>query len=395
MKFLIVLSLLVGGSALSTKKPGKQGWKQKEMKVLASTTRSKKQFCKNAKDIEQGFWVSLKEDEFQSPPEGAGCNPERMMWEPQTCKLPYHSNETKKTPGRVIFVGDSISDISARSFAWYYDQLWAKDLNACTYQKADVGKKLKLQLLKGGFNAMTVADTQKYIEEQGFNRNHHWWGCSANVSVSYIPTDTPPPQNTVKAFMFAVKNFGAKPLGPQDTIVLNWGMWADKGDETWGASMKAFMQEYKQWMQAKTAPKLIWREVSPTHWGADTQTGYSKDKYEMSQITKGCSPAGGPKQMEHQMKKTTQFPLKNTNMFKDSLKATGLKVDGVNIEFLPIWRGSAERYEDHQPLTKYQIDNGQKIDCTHYCTHGNVNRFWNSALGATISAMKEKEVTQV
>lgn len=364
--------------------------------MLASTTRKTKQFCKKAQDIEQGLWVSLKEEEYAAPPEGAGCNPQKLMWEPNTCKLPYFSNETKKSPGRVVFVGDSITDTSARSFAWFYDKLWAKDLNACTYQKADVQKKVKLQLLKSGITPFQLKETQKYIEENGFDRNHHWWGCSANVSVSYVPTDAPPPRDAVKGFMYALKNFGSKPLGPEDVIVLNWGMWVDKGEkegkmkaEEWGPSMKLLMQEYKEWKKAGTAPKLIWREVSPTHWGANVYE-YSKELYDKTQITKGCSPAGGPKQMEHQMKKADSFPLKNTNMFKESVKAAGLKVDGKDIEFLPIWRGTAERYEDHQPLTKYQIDQGQKIDCTHYCTHGNVNRFWNSALVAVISSMKDK-----
>jgi hypothetical protein len=292
-----------------------------------------------------------------------------------------------------VFVGDSITDISARSFAWFSDKLWSKNLNACTYQKDDLKLKVRPQLLKAGFNSVVTAQTIQYMEETGFRKNHHWWGC--NTSVQYIPTDTPPPRDAVKGFMFAVKNFAKPPLGKDDTIVMNWGMWAKEDkDGGWANSMELLMTEYKKWQKAGTAPKLIWREVSPTHWGAGVTT-YSKELYDKTQTTKGCSSAGGPKQMEHQMSKKDSFPLQNNMMFKDAVKKVGLKVDGKQIEFLPVWRGTAERYEDHQPLTKFQLETHQTIDCTHYCTHGNVNRFWNSALVAVISSMKEKDAPVV
>jgi len=385
MKFL-VLTLVVSSSALLGPKKSKFDL----MSVQASTTRSGKQFCTNGKDIEQGRWVSLKEGEYAEAPLNSGCNPAKMMWEPNTCKLPYHSDETSKKAGRVVFVGDSITDTSARSFAWFHDKLWAKDLNGCKYEKADLKTKVRPQLLKAGFNSGTVADTVKYMEEQGFNRNHHWWGC--NTSVSYVPTDKPPPASSVKAFMFALKNFGEKELGSDDTIVLNWGMWAknETDSKEFGEGVKALMKEYAQWEKAKTAPKLIWREVSPTHWGANTFE-FNKKDFASTQTSKGCAAASGPKQIEGNMKNKDKFPLKNTMMFRDAVNAAGMKIDGANIEFLPIWRGTAERAEDHQPLTAYQIKTGATIDCTHWCTHGNVNRFWNSALTAVISGMKEKD----
>merc|ERR1719316_1770617 len=166
------------------------------------------------------------------------------MWEPSTCKLPYHSDEVKfaKKRGRVMFVGDSITDTSARSFAWFYDKLWAKNLNACTYQKEDLPKKVKLQLMKNGYNSVATAATIQYMEETGFRKNHHWWGC--NTSVSYVPTDTPPPKDAVKGFMFAMKNFAKPPLNANDTIVLNWGMWAKENSDWWDDSMKSMMKEY-------------------------------------------------------------------------------------------------------------------------------------------------------
>jgi len=396
MMKLLLFALVVSSSALLIpKKKGPGGRNLHQKKVEATTTREDKAFCKSASEIGSGSWVSLKEDEYAKAPEGSGCNPQKMMWEPNTCKLPYHSNETPmKKKGRVVFVGDSISDTSARSFAWFYDGLSAKEHNACKYEKEDLQKKVKLQLMKGGFNAATIATTTEYLEEQGFRKNHHWWGC--NTSVSYVPTDTPPPQGAVQAFMFALKNFGSKPLGPEDTIVLNWGQWAqtnglDKSEAQWVPSMKVLMKEYAKWQEKKEAPKLIWREVSPNHWGANTFT-FNKKDFEATQTSKGCSPAGGPKMMQHQMNNKNQFPLRNTKLFQNAVKEAGLKIDGVNIDVLPIWRGTAERYEDHQPITKYQISTGQSIDCTHFCTHGNVNRFWNSALVATISGMQEKNV---
>eukprot|EP00746_Dinoflagellata_sp_MGD_P152080 gnl/MRDRNA2_/MRDRNA2_83425_c0_seq1.p1 gnl/MRDRNA2_/MRDRNA2_83425_c0~~gnl/MRDRNA2_/MRDRNA2_83425_c0_seq1.p1 ORF type:complete len:387 (-),score=111.30 gnl/MRDRNA2_/MRDRNA2_83425_c0_seq1:84-1244(-) len=386
MKSVVFLVLAITASAL-TKPKGPRAFKEKQ--VLESTTRHLKSMCKDAKDVQEGEWISLKQNEYAAAPEGSGCNPQKMMWEPTKCKLPYHSDEVAKREGRVVFVGDSITETSARSFAWFYDKLWAKDLNSCSYQKEDVKLKVKPQLTKAGFNSVAQAQTLQYMEETGFRKNHHWWGC--NTSVAYVPTDTPPPKEAVKGFMFALKNFAKPPLNANDTIVVNWGMWAKEKSEWWGDSMKLMMKEYATWKKAKTAPKLIWREVSPTHWGAGVFT-YTKELFEKTQTTKGCSPAGGPKQMEHQMQKKDSFPLKNNNMFKDAVKEAGLAIDGVNIEFLPVWRGTAERYEDHQPLTKYQIETGQTIDCTHYCTHGNVNRFWNSALLATISNMKEREI---
>merc|ERR1719191_2624959 len=169
------------------------------------------------------------------------------MWEPKTCILPYHSEEVPKAKrGRVVFVGDSITDTSARSFAWFYDKLWAKNLNACKYEKDDLKLKVKPQLMKAGFNAVTTSQTMQYIEETGFRKNHHWWGC--NTSVAYVPTDTPPPRDAVKGFMYALKNFNKPPLGPKDTIVINWGQWAkDKSADFWGDSMKLMMKEYAKW----------------------------------------------------------------------------------------------------------------------------------------------------
>merc|ERR1719272_1474437 len=96
--------------------------------------------------------------------------------------------------------------------------------------------------------------------------------------------------------------------------------------------------------------------------------------------------------MAAQMKKKGEFPLSNTDMFRHAVRAAKLKVDGTQIDFLPVWRGSAERYEDHQPLSKYQKEHKATIDCTHFCVHGNVHRFWNSAIVTVISSMKEKEL---
>lgn len=382
---LLVLALFVSASALMG--PGKK--RDLREIQLQKSTRESKSFCTKASELQTGSWVSLKEGEYAEAPAGNNCNPMKMMWEPNNCKLPYHSEEIKKQSGRVVFVGDSITDISARSFAWFKQKLWSKDLNSCTYQKEDVQKTVRPKLLKAGFNAAAVATTLQYMEEQGFRKNHHWWGC--NASVQYIPTDQPPPQSAVKPFMFALKNFGKTPLGPDDTIVMNWGQWAKEDKGEWGPSMKLLMKEYAKWKEAKTAPKLIWREVSPTHWGAGVYE-YSQKLYDATQTTHACAPAGGPKLMEAQQKRPEQFPLKNNNLFKEAVKDAGLEIDGVNIEFLPVWRGTAERFEDHQPLTKYQIDQGQKIDCTHFCVHGNVNRFWNSALVAVIGSMKDKQV---
>jgi len=392
MMKLLVLSLVLSASALlMPKKPGSTRVKGANLKqVLPSTTRNLKSFCTSGNEIQKGAWVALKETEGYQAPVNNGsvqCNPQKMMWEPSDCKLPYHSDDISKRSGRIVFVGDSVTETAARSFAWFYGNL-SSTLNDCKYEKQDLQLKVRPQLLKANFSQTQVNDALNYIETTGFRKNHHWWGCKENVA--YVPTDAPPPKGTAKAFMFALKNFHSKPLGPDDTIVLNWGHW-EKDDlfGQWPEEMSLVMKQYAAWQKEKTAPKLIWREVSPMHWGANTAGAYSKAAFKETQTTEGCSPTG-EKLIEHQMTKVGEFPLRNTNMFKTALKSAGLKIDGVNIEFLPIYRGSAERYEDHQPLTKYQKSIGSTIDCTHFCVHGNVQRFWNSALLSVISGMKDK-----
>jgi hypothetical protein len=383
MKLMLGLCLIIGSSALKMKieKPPAMA-----LKALAhSSTRSAKAFCKDASQIQNGTWVLLEEGEYQAAPKV--CNPELMMWEPETCKLPYHSNEVGQNLGRVVIIGDSITDNAARSFAWFYGESQGKERNACQYSKGNFKSKIQPQLEQINLKQSQVSDTLNYIEANGFRKNHHWWGCDSNVM--YIPSDSPPPSNAVRGFMHAVKHFSKEPLGPQDTIVLNWGAWEKEDKEgAWSGNMKGFMKEYAKWQKEKTAPKLIWREMSPMHWGADGGK-YTKQAFKDTQVTNGCSKMG-LKQIERQMQNKNEFPSSNTRMFKNALKEAGLQIDGVNVEFLPVWRGSAERYEDHQLLSKYQKANHATIDCTHYCVHGNVHRFWNAALVSTISSMKEK-----
>jgi len=193
--------------------------------------------------------------------------------------------------------------------------------------------------------------------------------------------------------LYAVKMFGERPLSSQDTLVINWGAWEkeDKKGE-WADNLDIFMKAYADWRKEGDAPRLIWREMSPMHWGANGGA-YSKDSFKETQTTLGCSPAGGPKQIEAQMSRKAEFPLRNSDMFRHAVRQAHLQIDGDHIEFLPIYRGSAERYEDHQPLSKYQKATFATVDCTHYCVHGNVHRFWNSAILSVIAGMKAKEIS--
>merc|ERR1719375_881750 len=99
-----------------------------------------------------------------------------MMWEPKTCKLPYRSAEgDMKKPGRVVFVGDSVSDTSATSFAWFYDQSSQKRSHKCSIEKEDMFVKIQPQLQKAGFEKKTVEHTMQFLQSSSFRKGHMWW----------------------------------------------------------------------------------------------------------------------------------------------------------------------------------------------------------------------------
>lgn len=344
-----------------------------------------KPLCKNASEVGGGGkWKSVKETQVSRLPNlkergyQKGCSYDKFMtYEPPTCKLPTHLYEVQKRPKRVMFVGDSVTDYHAQSFSWYYQ---GENRNVqkkpCTFVKEDWQKHLKAA---GRFDQKTIDDTVLWMEKQGGNNGkngHLWWGCQ-NSSVMYAPALTLEGKNPEvwKAFMYTVKTWVKKPLGPEDVIVMNVGLHGlkdgfyknlDHMDRKWTPAITSMMEEYKEWKKEGDAPKLIWRQVSPQHWQGDS--GYWSPN-----APKDCSAIRSLKKQEERKEK---YPSRNNDMFLTAVEKAGLHVDGHDIEIMPIWRASADRWDEH-PL----------LDCTHFCSFGGVTRYWNSALLVTAAGM--------
>lgn len=342
----------------------------------------------------------------------AGCKYEKLLaYEPKNCRLPTHPDDVPQKPRRVMFIGDSVMDNSATSFTWFYQKEFRMGGNRkpCLFAKDEMEKHLRQA---GRFDKKTINDAVHFMVKQGVNnkkgKGHNWWGCQ-NSTVMYAPVLTFTEQNpeVIKAFMYTVKTFGEEPLGPQDVMVMNWGLHgvADGGtgrlakmDKEWTPALTLLMKEWAQWKKEGTAPKLIWREVSPQHFPnpgggwKPTQTsnpgggimdffnlGTKKNEVAANKnevaAKNECAPIGD---MNKRVVDHTTLPLRNNNMFKKAVEDAGLSVDGKDIEILPVWRATAERFDEH-PIN----------DCTHYCIYGSAYQYWNSALLATASNMLE------
>merc|ERR1719160_593445 len=346
-----------------------------------------KPLCKNASEVGGGGkWKSVKETQVSRLPNlkergyQKGCSYDKFMtYEPPTCKLPTHLYEVQKRPKRVMFVGDSVTDYHAQSFSWYYQ---GENRNVqkkpCTFVKEDWQKHLKAA---GRFDQKTIDDTVLWMEKQGGNNGkngHLWWGCK-NSSVLYAPALTLEIKNpeVVKAWMYMVRTWVKKPLDDQDVLVMNVGLHGlkdgfyknlDHMDRKWTPIITGMLNEWKEWKKEKGgAPKLIWRQVSPQHWQGDS--GYWKP----NQIEKKCQAISTLKSQE---KKQDKYPSRNNDMFAKAVEGAGLEIDHKDIEVMPIWRASADRFDEH-PIA----------DCTHYCSFGAVPRYWNAALLVTASGM--------
>lgn len=347
--------------------------------------------CKGTEDLQQkGRWVQLKQTlfdkNFVKPGKQPGCKEERKMWQPNNCNLPVSSKEVKERPKRFIFIGDSVQDVSAESFAWFLNkETPAKEKN-CSY----TGEHMKAKLLEAGFSKQTTDHTVEFIQRQ-LTKGHKWWGC--NSQVSYIPMAHMPDmhaENMFPALMFAVKNFGDKPIGKEDAIVLNFGLHYtnDKHKKVSEQakqirSLQLMLEEWSKWNQKDDAPKLIWRQVSPQHWGGVDGT------FSAFHEVHECPAIGGPKALDNLMQNKEVFRYRNDRMFEQAAAKANLKIDGNKIAVLPIWRASAERYDEHI-LPEYGFV--EAADCTHYCTHGAVNRLWNSGLLALSQDMTVKDL---
>lgn len=359
------------------------------MKLKEHEPDHKLPICKNTEDLSQrGKWVKLDQKVFDKnfikPGQQPGCKEERKMWQPNNCNLPLAAKDVKSKPRRFVFIGDSVQDISAESFAWFIDR--STPNKNCSY----TGDTMKTKLLKQGFSQQTTDHTVEFIQRQ-LTKGHRWWGCSKKDKVSYIPMHRMPDmhaENMFPALMFAIKHFGEQPIGKEDVLVVNWGLHytnmqhAKKAEMAKATtSLKLILDEYAKWEKQGDAPKLIWRQVSPQHWGGLDGT-YSN----FHEVLPTCHAIAGPKALDNLMKRTDVFRHRNDKMFEDAVEKAGLKIDGEKIAVLPVWRASAERFDEHVSATSEKAE----ADCTHYCTHGAVNRLWNSGLLALCQDMKQK-----
>lgn len=309
------------------------------------------------------------------------CNDGKfLVYEPPKCRLPARVLEVSKRPKRVMFIGDSVSDQSAQSFSWFYQkENRAVKKKPCKFMKEDWREHLEKS---GRFNETTIADTILWMEKQGANNavnGHMWWGCK-DSSVMYAPMLTLEMTNkeVIPALMYLVKTWTDEPLGADDVIVMNIGLHGLKDgfwknlrhmDNKWTPLLTLIMKEWGEWKKEGTAPKFIWRQISPQHWSGDG------GNWNNQPWAKQCIPLK-PNILQFRQTDKTKYPTRNDMMFKQACQDAGLEVDDADITILPIWRASADRWDEHP--------NG---DCTHYCMYGSVNRYWNSALLATASGM--------
>jgi len=366
-----------------------------------------KPLCDKASQLQDdGKWEHWngREHSFAMDYGQPGCkkDAELMQFEPSSCVLPLHANEVTVRPRRTIFIGDSVQDSQAQAYAWFQNEQAPQDVKKCMHPLWRMAQNLKESLPKADFSEGEVKATTDFVKNQNKGKAwnlHEWWGC--NSSVSFALADKPPPAEAVKGYMHAVRNFHVDgPLGPDDVIVMNFGLWMDAKMDTKGGkgkgegvkidqtdpqmknSVKLMLEEIQGWSKTGGAPKVVWREITPSHW--NSWDGYYTKT--ASQTTLNQCKALTEKNRALLAKKSTGLRGRSTAMFMDAAAEAGLAVDGVNIEFLPVWRAAVQQPDDHPK----SWDNSGSVDCTHFCNQGTVNRFLNAALLTTMSGMIQR-----
>lgn len=383
MKKILLITLLLINDVLHAAKPGTGNTKKK-----GPAREQKKPLCKTQEQIDQiGQWINLKKNWIISTPKDwkqTGCpTKNNLFYELPDCSLPYTPDEVVHKPRRVVFMGDSLTDIHAESFAWYFTGELPE--RSCKFGAPQMFQ----MLLSAGFEDKDAAKTVNWLNQQLRWEKHVWWGCSKNVS--YIPFHRLPALSEGKAVfravMHIVKNFGSRPLNKDDVLVMNWGLHMSSNDRIiekfWTPAMEQFINEWKEWRREGDAPKLIYRQVSPQHWGTDDGV-YSPESFAGARPGQECADFRDEQHIEEILKNEDTFPSRNDQMFNDALARAGLMTDETDVALLPIWRATAARSEEHPTLN-------MRKDCTTYCTHSSVTRFWNSALLALIDGMAEKQ----
>jgi hypothetical protein len=358
------------------------------LRIDEAPTKSKP-LCDHSSQIaEGGKWRELRTDEYKKPDHESFCRTEgagkdsNMIYEPKSCSLPADLNQFAVKPRHVTFVGDSVTDFHAASFAWELDG----NKKVSIYDKCLMEpEKMTKDLVGAGFKQDTANHTVKWLVAQA--SRHVMWGCKDRVS--YIPLmEELPPQKAggmLKSLMWMIKNWSPEPLGKEDAIVMNWGLHAATGNHPadWAPSLEVMLLEYKKWQTEGNAPKLIWRQVSPQHFGGE-------DGAYKGSLPNKCS-ALSQKKIEKATQKSLA-KLETDRVFTRAVEAAGLKVDNVNIAILPIWQASAERHDEHPYLHDTMPGYKQGIaDCTHFCQFGGVNRLWTSGVVALFDGMKKRE----
>eukprot|EP00746_Dinoflagellata_sp_MGD_P051449 gnl/MRDRNA2_/MRDRNA2_229071_c0_seq1.p1 gnl/MRDRNA2_/MRDRNA2_229071_c0~~gnl/MRDRNA2_/MRDRNA2_229071_c0_seq1.p1 ORF type:complete len:168 (+),score=21.77 gnl/MRDRNA2_/MRDRNA2_229071_c0_seq1:3-506(+) len=154
--------------------------------------------------------------------------------------------------------------------------------------------------------------------------------------------------------------------------------------------MTMYMKEWKKMRDQVSAPKFIWREMSPQHW-PNTAGEYDKQK--------GATWRMSPPQCRATSEQDRNFILNSESsrrslgnkLFATAVSEAGMAVDDVNIAILPIARATLERDSDH-PHTKRIGGSPGGADCTHYCIFSPVYYFWSASLVSVFAGMKEREL---
>jgi len=346
-----------------------------------------------------GTWREMSQREVQSwnSPKERHCkfnfsNEGRdayMVYTPSSdCVLPALQGHVDVKSKHVRFLGDSLSRHSAQAFYsfttseyHYAVERWPWHLLDGPY-KCNVSAAAIHNILSGG-NLSKASITWAVARLSTAQRVY---GCGTNVS--YIPMATA--WNVSQGFMDALVTgilYSGTPLGPEDVLVVNWGLWP-------GAvlGLTKFMRSFVKIAERKGAPRLIWRQTSPSHWPG------GGDFYPGAHVATQCVPR--ERESEANYSHVDRAPHKSDSAFFAAAQAAGLAVDGMRVAFLPIFRASVARHEEH-PISHFYnssqvwrerraLGGTSRVDCTHYCLSSSVFRFWTSSLVSTIHSMVKR-----
>jgi len=340
-----------------------------------------------------GTWREMSQWEVQSwnRPEESHCkfnfsNEGRdayMVYTPSSdCVLPALRGHVDVKSKHVRFLGDSLSRHFAQAF--YSFTTSSRDVLSAAYgpYRCNVSAAGIHNILSGGkFSKASITWAVARL-----STTQQVYGCGTNVSHIPMASAWNVSQEFMDALVTGIFDSGT-PLGPEDVLVVNWGLWP-------GAvlGLTKFMRSFVKIAERKGAPRLIWRQTSPSHWPG------GGDFYKGAHIATQCVPRD--RESEAKYSHVDREPHKSDSAFFAAAQAAGLAVDGRRVAFLPIFRASVARHDEH-PISHFYnssqvwrerriLGGTSRVDCTHYCLSSSVYRFWTSSLVSAIHSMVER-----